>query len=48
MQLGRRLRWNPDAERFINDHEVDAMLSRTQREPWTIANINSRSRASRR
>jgi predicted dehydrogenase len=40
IQLGRRLRWNPDTERFINDREADAMLSRTQREPWTIANIN--------
>jgi predicted dehydrogenase len=40
IQLGRRLRWNPETERFVNDREADAMLSRTQREPWTIANIN--------
>ena len=39
MQFGRRLRWNPEAERFVNDREADAMLRRTQREPWTIANI---------
>jgi predicted dehydrogenase len=41
MLLGRKLRWNPAAERFIADAEADAMLSRKQREPWTIANIDS-------
>jgi predicted dehydrogenase len=41
MQLGRKLRWNPDAERFVDDAEADAMLSRKQREPWTIANVDS-------
>jgi predicted dehydrogenase len=40
MLLGRKLRWNPDAERFVDDAEADAMLSRKQREPWTIANID--------
>jgi predicted dehydrogenase len=41
MLLGRKLRWNPDAERFDNDAEANAMLSRKQREPWTIANVDS-------
>jgi predicted dehydrogenase len=41
MQLGRKLRWNPAAERFVDDAEADALLSRKQREPWTIANIDS-------
>ncbi len=41
MLLGRKLRWNPTAERFVGDTEADAMLSRKQREPWTIANIDS-------
>jgi hypothetical protein len=41
MLLGRKLRWNPDAERFVDDAEADAMLSRKQREPWTIANVDS-------
>ena len=41
MQLGRTLKWNPEAERFVDDAEADAMLSRKQREPWTIANIES-------
>jgi predicted dehydrogenase len=39
MQLGRKLCWNPETERFVNDAEADAMLSRKQREPWTIANV---------
>ena len=40
MLLGRKLKWNPEAERFVGDAEADAM-SRKQREPWTIANIDS-------
>jgi predicted dehydrogenase len=40
MMLGRKLRWAPDAERFVDDTEADAMLKRAQREPWTIANID--------
>lgn len=41
MQLGRKLKWDPEAERFVDDSEADKMLSRNQREPWTIANIDS-------
>lgn len=41
MRLGRKLAWDPKAERFENDDEANAMLSRKQREPWTIANIDS-------
>jgi predicted dehydrogenase len=41
MLLGRKLKWDPEAERFVGDTEADAMLSRKQREPWTIANIDS-------
>lgn len=40
MQLGRPLRWDPKRERFDGDDEADAMLSRPQREPWAIANID--------
>jgi predicted dehydrogenase len=36
MLLGRKLRWNPDAERFIDDPSADALLTRAQREPWTL------------
>jgi predicted dehydrogenase len=38
MLLGRKLRWNPKTERFRNDAEANALLSRTQREPWTLEN----------
>ena len=31
MQLGRKLRWDPAAERFVDDAEADAKLSRVQR-----------------
>jgi hypothetical protein len=41
MLLGRSLRWDPAAERFVGDAEADAMLGRKQREPWTIANIDT-------
>jgi predicted dehydrogenase len=41
MLLGHKLRWNPEAERFIDDPQADELLSRKQREPWSIANIDS-------
>ena len=40
MQLGRKLQWNPEQEEFLDDKTADAMLSRQQREPWTIDNID--------
>lgn len=40
MQLGRKLHWNPDVEDFVGDSEASAMLSRSQRSPWTIDNID--------
>jgi len=36
MKLGRKVRWNPQAERFINDPDADRMLSRPMRSPWRI------------
>jgi predicted dehydrogenase len=41
MQLQRKLHWNPDRERFVDDHEADEMLHRDQREPWTLAHVDS-------
>jgi predicted dehydrogenase len=41
MQLGRKLRWDPDLERFIGDEEANAMLEREQREPWSIKHVES-------
>jgi len=34
--LGRKLRWDPDAERFVGDDEADRMLARPMREPWRL------------
>jgi len=36
MMLGRKLKWNPETERFVNDPEADKMLSRPMREPWKL------------
>ena len=41
MQLGRKLHWNPEREEFADDAEANALLSREQREPWTIEHVNS-------
>lgn len=41
MLLGRPLRWDPKVERFENDDEANARLSRPQREPYSIKNIDS-------
>ncbi len=34
MKLGRKLNWDPDKEKFINDDEANKMLSRPQRAPY--------------
>lgn len=36
MQLERKVQWDPDNERFVNDSEADRMLSRSMRAPWHI------------
>jgi predicted dehydrogenase len=36
MKLGRPLKWNPAAERFVDDDAADALLSRPMRAPWTL------------
>lgn len=41
MLLGRKLQWNPEGEKFVNDEQANAMLTREQREPWTMQNIDS-------
>ncbi len=41
MLLGRKLRWDPAAERFLDDDEANAMLTRKQRDPWTLAQVDS-------
>jgi len=36
MRLGRKVRWDPDTERFLGDPAADRLLSRTYREPWQL------------
>jgi predicted dehydrogenase len=34
IRLGRKLRWDPDRERFINDDEATRLMARATRAPW--------------
>lgn len=36
MLTGRKLRWHPDEESFVNDPEANRMLSRPMRSPWRL------------
>ncbi|MBC8215249.1 MAG: Gfo/Idh/MocA family oxidoreductase [Candidatus Marinimicrobia bacterium] len=36
MLTDRKLRWNPEKERFIGDDEANRFLSRAMRSPWTV------------
>jgi len=36
VQLGRKLRWDPRAERFIDDPQANRMLARPMRSPWRL------------
>lgn len=36
LRLGRDLRWDPQAERFLDDDKANQMLSRPMRKPWTL------------
>ena len=36
VRLGRKLRWDPAKERFVNDPQADRMLSREMRGPWHL------------
>jgi len=36
MKMGRKLRWNPQAEQFIDDDEANRMLDYPHRKPWKV------------
>jgi len=36
LRLGRKLRWNPEKECFVDDPQADRMLSRAMRSPWRL------------
>lgn len=36
MKLGRKLYWNPQNEKFVNDSDADKMLFRPMRGPWHL------------
>jgi predicted dehydrogenase len=36
MRLGRKLRWNPEKEEFIDDETANSMLTRPMRSPWHL------------
>ncbi len=36
MKLGRKLRWDPERERFVDDEEANRHLRREQRSPYTV------------
>ena len=39
MRLGRKLMWDPAAERFEGDEEANGMLAREMREPWGYGSV---------
>jgi myo-inositol 2-dehydrogenase/D-chiro-inositol 1-dehydrogenase len=39
MKLGRPLTWDPQAERFVNDDQANAMLSRPERAPYGASHV---------
>jgi len=36
LQFGRKLRWNPAEERFVDDPMADRLLARAIRQPWRL------------
>jgi len=36
VRLGRKLRWDPDREQFLNDDEANRMLGGAMRSPWRL------------
>ena len=39
IRLGRRLKWDPESEQFVDDAEANAMVARSMRAPWSYEAI---------
>ncbi|MBE0543478.1 MAG: Gfo/Idh/MocA family oxidoreductase [Verrucomicrobia bacterium] len=39
IKLGRKLKWNPDAEQFVGDNEANKLLDRPRRDPWQLPKV---------
>ena len=39
LRLGRKLHWNPETERFVNDDEANRYLNREPRKPWSYDSV---------
>lgn len=39
LQLGRKLKWNPVTERFLDDPEADRRIDRPMRDAWQLAEV---------
>jgi hypothetical protein len=39
IKLGRKLQWDPVAERFPGDDEANGMLDRPRRDPWQLPDV---------
>ncbi len=36
MRLGRKLKWDPDTERFVGDEQANRIVSKPMRSPWCL------------
>lgn len=39
IRLGRKLAWNPDQQKFVDDADANGMVSREMRKPWTYDSV---------
>ena len=39
VRLGRKLKWDPKAEQFLNDPEANKLLDRPRRNPWQLPEV---------
>jgi hypothetical protein len=38
-ELGRKLKWNPDAEQFVGDDDANALLDRPRRAEFELPDV---------